>query len=176
MTEETPSNKYKIIKISILKRQKEVEEKKGSGETTTFGWHKSKTVVKNLAFWKIAERGIITPDDVNTAIYQLEKANLVEIIEHNKLRLTPKGRQIAREIRTMKPEVVPDHLLDGYITDATVKPEEHICPKCGKIFSQNSLYCEYCGTKTQRVDEFCTYCGELIKSGTEFCSKCGKKT
>ena len=175
MAEKKSPNKYKIIKVGVLKRQMAVEEKKGPNETTTFGWHEGKTVTKNLAFWKIPERGIMTVDDVKTALYQLEKANLIEIIDKNKLRLTPKGRQITREIRTMKPEVVPDHLLEGYKTSNSKKMDDNICSNCGKISAKNSLYCESCGTKTQNVDEFCTYCGELIQNDSAFCSKCGKK-
>lgn len=174
MTEKQP-DKYKLIKVGILKRQKAAEEKKDSGEPTPFGWHEGKSIMKNLAFWKIAERGLITADDVKTAIYQLEKAKLVEIIDRDKLRLTPKGHQIAREIRTMKPEMVPDHLVQGFITSEPDKPEVLSCSKCGKKIDPNSLYCEFCGTKTQNVDEFCTYCGELLKSDSAFCPKCGKK-
>ncbi|NVM28977.1 MAG: zinc ribbon domain-containing protein [Candidatus Helarchaeota archaeon] len=169
------TDKFKVIKVSILKRSLNVQEKKGPNETTTFAWHEGKTVVKNLAFWKIAERGLITADDVRTVIYQLEKANLVEIIDRNKLRLTPRGSQIAREIRTMKPKEVPDHLLEGQMSAPSEQERENICPKCGKEIEPHSIYCEYCGTRTQKFEEFCTYCGAIMKTDSKFCVRCGKK-
>ncbi|NVM53181.1 MAG: zinc ribbon domain-containing protein [Candidatus Helarchaeota archaeon] len=169
-------DKFKLIKAGILKRCKEIEDKHGPEKTTSFRWHQRKTVVKNFAFWKIAKRGIITIDDVKTAIYQLEKAGLIEIIDRNQMRLTPQGSQIASEVRTTRPEEVPDYLFKGLMTTSAEETKESICLNCGKQIDENSIFCVYCGTKAPNGSDFCSYCGTLIEHGSRFCLKCGKQS
>ncbi|MHA1321761.1 MAG: zinc ribbon domain-containing protein [Candidatus Helarchaeota archaeon] len=161
-------DKNKLIKIGILKRQLDIQEKKGMEVTTSSSWHANKSLLKNFAFWKIPNRGIITIDDVKTAIYQLEKAELIEIINQEKLRLTPKGVQVAKELRTFTPESIPENLFES-------RPDYQICSSCGKRIDGNSLYCEFCGVRTKRIDLFCSYCGTSFPPNSEFCPRCGQK-
>ncbi|HUY00367.1 MAG TPA: hypothetical protein VMV49_12475, partial [Candidatus Deferrimicrobium sp.] len=128
MTETKESEKFKVIKVSILKRSLEYEEKHGFGKTTSFSWHEGKTIMKNFAFWNLPSRGIITFDDVKTGIFQLEKLGLVEIVDLKNLRLTPKGIEVAKELRTVKFEAIPDNLFIDKIAAPLQPSNVRLCP------------------------------------------------
>ncbi|MHA1649993.1 MAG: zinc ribbon domain-containing protein [Candidatus Helarchaeota archaeon] len=168
-------DKIKKIKFDILKRCKQVEDKHGSEKTTSFMMHETKSVLKNIAFWKIPEFGVITVDDVKTAIYQLERDGFIEIINRDQIKLTQKGSNIAQELRAMRFEEVPDTLLSAPPNSSAHPYETMRCLHCGKAIEIDSIYCKYCGTKVNQLEEFCTYCGASITPGSQFCSICGKK-
>lgn len=169
-----PPDKFKVIKAGILKRTKDVEDRTPN-TLTSFAWHEGKSVLKNIEIWNIPDRGIITADDVRIAIYQLEKSGLIEIVDINKLRLTPKGRSIAKEIWSMPIEAIPDNLLaGGDIAQAEVK-KLILCPQCQKELEPDSSFCRYCGYKLKAVAEFCSYCGAVLEPESTFCSRCGKQ-
>lgn len=171
----TPFNKSKQIKFDILKRCKNIEEKYGSEKTSSFRWHEIKSIMLNLAFWKIPERGVISVDDVKTAIYQLEKDGMIELVNHDQIRLTPKGSQVAKEIRTMRIDDIPNLLLGNQTIIIDKNTKINRCPHCGKQLKVGSSFCNFCGTKIKLENEFCTYCGTSIMPGSKFCPACGKK-
>ncbi len=161
--------KMKKIKFDILRRGKDTEEKYGLEKTTSFRWHETKSVIKNLALWKIPERGVITIEDVKIAIYQLEKDGLIEVINRENVRLTRKGSEVAQKLRTMRFEDVPDQLMG-------IQPQgvqTILCSNCKIQNELDSIFCKRCGTKISHDEEFCTYCGASMEPGAKICSKCG---
>ncbi|MDD1777589.1 MAG: zinc ribbon domain-containing protein [Candidatus Helarchaeota archaeon] len=175
MSDRKPPDKFKVIKAGILKRSKDVEDR-DPNILTTFTWHEGKSILKNMEIWNLPDRGIITGDDVRIAIYQLEKSGLIEIVDNNKLRLTLKGRSIAKEIWSMPIETIPDELLaGGDIAQVEVK-KLISCPQCQKELELDSAFCRYCGYKLKAVAEFCSYCGAVLEPESTFCSRCGRKT
>ncbi len=173
--EPQPFDKLKKIKYDILKRCKAVEEKYGPEKTTSFRWHETKSVILNVAFWKIPERGVITLDDIKTAIYQLEKQGLVQIVDKYNILLTPKGSNLAQEIRTMRFQDVSDALLGVDVIISDDKSQNVVCPSCGKLTEADSTFCKFCGSKIKQEDEFCTYCGSIVDGRSKFCSTCGRE-
>lgn len=173
MPDRMPPDKFKVIKAGILKRSKDVEDRKPN-MLTTFAWHEGKSVLKNVEIWNIPDRGIITAEDVRIAIYQLEKSGLIEIVDNNKLRLTPKGHNIAKEIWAMAVEAIPDYLLAGEEVTQVEAKKLVPCPQCKKAIESDSSFCRYCGTKLKAAEEFCSYCGATLEPESTFCSKCGK--
>jgi RNA polymerase subunit RPABC4/transcription elongation factor Spt4 len=169
-----PPDKFKVIKAGILKRSKDAEDR-NPNMLTTFSWHEGKSVLKNVEIWNIPDRGIITADDVRIAIYQLEKSGLIEIVENNKLRLTIKGRNTAKEIWAMPVENIPDTLLEGGSALQAEGKKLIFCPQCKKEIEPDSSFCRYCGTKLKAIEEFCSYCGAILEPESTFCSKCGRK-
>ena len=166
--------KMKKIKADILKRCKELEEKYGSEKASSFLMHQTKSVMKNIAFWKIPSRGVITSDDVRLAIYQLERDGFIEFVDRTHLHLSPKGSKIAEELRSMRLEEIPVALVGSTSSDE-VDPITNRCANCGKLIEPDSAFCRHCGSKIKIENEFCTYCGASIVSGSDFCSTCGKK-
>jgi hypothetical protein len=174
MTETKESDKFKVIKVSILRRSLEYEEKHGFGKVTSFSWHEGKTIMKNFAFWNLPSRGIISFDDVKTGIYQLEKLGLVEIIDLTNLCLTKKGMEVAKELRTVKFENIPDNLFVDKITAPPQPSNIRLCPNCQKQIELESVFCEFCGRGLQKGNDFCNYCGAELRDGAKFCANCGK--
>ena len=174
MPEKKPPDKFKIIKAGILKRSKDFEDK-NPNMLTSFSWHQGKSVLKNIAFWNIPERGLIMADDVRIAIYQLEKSGLVEIIDNDKLRLTAKGHSIAKEIWSMPIEDIPDDLIGGGEPRQAEVKKLILCPQCKKEIEPDSTFCRYCGKKLKAIEEFCSYCGSILEPESTFCSACGRK-
>ncbi|MHA1131541.1 MAG: zinc-ribbon domain-containing protein [Candidatus Helarchaeota archaeon] len=167
--------KMKKVKVDILKRCKEVEDKYGIEKASSFLMHQTKSVMKNIAFWKIPTRGVITSDDVRLAIYQLEKAGLIELVDHQHLCLTTQGRKIADEIRSLPFEEIADTLIGIKPPNQTSTQFILRCHDCGREIEPDSVYCRYCGTKVVIETEFCTYCGAAIQHGSYICPVCGKK-
>jgi len=169
-----PPDKFKVIKVGILKRTKDFEDQ-NPNKTTPFSWHRGKSLLKNLAFWAIPDRGFITTDDIKTAIYQLEKAELVEIVGLDHLRLTSKGYSVAKEIWTMQLEDISDDLVAGREIPRIKGHEMINCPYCKKEIEMDSTFCRHCGKNIKKIDEFCAYCGSPLESESIFCSTCGKR-
>ena len=174
MPETKSPDKFKVIKVGILKREKDFEDK-NPNKTTPFSWHQGKLVLKNLAFWTLPDRGLITADDVKTAIYQLEKAELVEIVGLDNLRLTPKGYSTAKEIWSMQIEEIPDSLIGGREIPQLKSQKMINCPHCKKEIETDSTFCRQCGKNLKKTEEFCSYCGSTLEPESTFCSTCGKK-
>ncbi|MHA1268326.1 MAG: zinc-ribbon domain-containing protein [Candidatus Helarchaeota archaeon] len=171
----------KECKIVILKRMLFLEEKYNEiGYISPFTHYEGILTVSNVAIWKVVKRGnIITPEDVRTAIYQLEKAGLLEIIQNRNVKFTEKGREVAKKLRPMEIDQVPDSLLEGEIPipeDSKVDPskEGKICPNCNKLNASNAKFCAFCGKKLiEKNPNICPYCGENIVPKSKFCSNCG---
>ena len=48
------------------------------------------------------------------------------------------------------------------------------CPKCGKEYGDDMLFCAECGEKlAEEQIRFCRNCGEKIRAGAAKCPKCG---
>ncbi|MFX1296407.1 MAG: zinc ribbon domain-containing protein, partial [Promethearchaeota archaeon] len=139
--------KLKKIKFDILNRCKDVEDKYGPEKSSSFIWHKTKSVMQNFIFWKIPKFGIISGVDVKTAIYQLEKDGLIELTDRNHFRLTPKGSELTKEIRTTRIEDIPDKLLGIPPAGLTEDTKTTRCSNCGKKIEVDSTFCKYCGPK-----------------------------
>ncbi len=170
----------KECKVNILKRMLFLEEKYNEkGYISPFSHYEALLTASNIAFWKIAKRGVITPEDVRTAIYQLEKAGLIEIISRNSIKLLENGRKVAKQIRSMAVSEVPDNLLEGKveITEESNRIQSNnklICPHCGKLNMPSSKFCAFCGKKLKKKNEFfCPYCKEKIVGNVKFCPNCG---
>ncbi len=179
MTENSDQNsaqslKMKKIKADILKRCKDLEEKYSSEKASSILMHQAKSVMKNIAFWKIPSRGVITSDDVRLAIYQLERDGFIELVDRTHLRLSQRGSKIAEELRSMRLEEIPTALV-GSISSDDVQHLTNRCANCGKLIEPDSVFCRHCGSKIKIENEFCTYCGASIVAGSDFCSTCGKK-
>jgi NADH pyrophosphatase NudC (nudix superfamily) len=169
-------NKIKECKVNILKRMKALEDKYKPGYVSTFSYHESKLTASNIAIWKMAQRGVITPEEVRTAIYQLEKSGLLEIIDRTNIKLTDTGRQTAEKIRSMTIEMVPDELLKGTeLSQEQQKKSGLECPECHKLNKEGSKFCAFCGAPLEKKKSGtnCPYCGEKINPNAKFCSNCG---
>lgn len=169
-------NKIKECKVNILKRMKTLEEKYKLDYVSTFSYHESKLTASNIAVWKMAKRGIITPEEVRTAIYQLEKSGLLEIVDRTNIKLTDKGREVVEKIRPMTIEMVPDDLLNG--AESQQEPQKTSgfeCPECHKLNKEGSKFCAFCGAPMEKKKSGtnCPYCGEKIAPNAKFCSNCG---
>lgn len=171
------SLKIKECKVKILKRMLALEDKYEQGYVSPFSYHETKLTASNIAFWKMAERGVILPEEVRTAIYQLEKVGLLEIIDRANVKFTEKGREVAKKIRSMTTESVPNDLLEGETTtEKKIEKESsgNKCPKCGKIVKPGAKFCPFCGNKLSQKEFInCPYCGEKISAKSKFCSNCG---
>ena len=167
----------KECKVKILKRMLLFEEKYNNiGYITSFSQHESFLTASNIAIWKVVRRGIITPEEVRTAIYQLEKAKLLEIINRSNIKLNESGRAIARQIRSMVYTAVSDDLLEGstIVQDKQSIINNTTCPKCHNIIKPNSKFCAFCGYEIiEKKGKNCPYCGEKINPGSKFCANCG---
>jgi len=167
----------KECKVRILKRMLYLEEKyKKEGYISPFSHYEALLTASNIAIWRTIKRGIITPEDVRLAIYQLENAKLIEIINRKSIRLTDKGRMVARKIRPMSIEQIPNELLEGNLDaqEILVKKESKICPNCGYKNRPDANFCASCGTKLQKkIINNCPYCGFKIDREVNFCPNCG---
>ncbi|MBD3230834.1 MAG: zinc-ribbon domain-containing protein [Candidatus Lokiarchaeota archaeon] len=172
------SLKIKECKVKILKRMLALEEKYNEkGYISPFSYHETKLTASNIAFWKMAERGVILPEEVRTAIYQLEKAGLLEIVDRTNVKFTERGREVAKKIRSMTTESVPNYLLEDEVKKEK-EPEkkesnEKKCSNCGKMVKPSAKFCPFCGNKMKKKEMNCPYCGEKISSRVKFCPNCG---
>ena len=50
--------------------------------------------------------------------------------------------------------------------------KQNICPKCGALADDGSVFCAKCGAKLgEKI--FCQECGTEVKPGSDFCQACG---
>ncbi len=50
-----------------------------------------------------------------------------------------------------------------------------VCPKCGKTYGSEAVFCMKCGTKVVNAGRKCNNCGHELEEGAIFCMKCGTK-
>ena len=168
----------KECKANILKRLLYLEEKHNEpGRICSFNHLETLFTASNIAVWNVIKRGLITPETVRIAIYQLEKSGLVEIVDREYLKLTDKGREVSKRIRPMVLAEIPDNLLEGEVEASTPDKTSESgikCPKCGKINKKGSSFCAYCGAKLkEKSKKVCPYCGSKVRPQDNFCSNCG---
>jgi len=171
--------RIKESKVALLKRLIDIEEKyKTKGYISSFKTHETNLTASNIAIWKMAQRGILTPEDVRIAIYQLADVGLVDIVNSTNLRLTDKGRDVAVKIRSMVPASVPDELL-GVVKTTVEQPapkKTNKCIDCGLENAESANFCASCGAPLKKAtSNICSSCQMELTPGTRFCPHCGQK-